>query len=147
MAKAGEKKKEIMELLKEIQARLDVYQSRKDDFEMFSLEEKAHKVRNRGEYEGILRSLKNELREYQAKQNEASDEVSRIKVAIKNFQIELQQVNSDLSVNQKQIYEHHEGMSLDQDFKMSVNLTQQQKNIKVQMREVRNRKEKLKNQL
>ncbi len=51
MKKNAIQKEEIKEKLSEIQNRLKVYESRKEEYEYHSYEELAHKARNKNDYE------------------------------------------------------------------------------------------------
>ena len=69
---------------------------------------------------------------------------------MKNIQNELEQVNSDISVNQKQMYEHFDSSTLDEegdDLNLSVNLSQDKKSLGMKLKELKDRKQRLAKEL
>ena len=132
MGKNEEQKKEIKEMMKEIGTRLELYQSRKEEFEVYNFEEKANKVKNKAEYEYLIRKYGNEIRELRGKENGTSNEITKLKIKIKDLQGKLENVTSEININQKQVYGHLDDTTLDTTFEedflnVSVTLSQDEK--------------------
>ena len=69
-------------------------------------------------------------------------------VTVKNIQTELDQVNSDISVNQKQLYQHFDFSTMEDDtLNTSANLSQEHKNLNAKLKDLKGKKDKLGKQL
>lgn len=61
-------------------------------------------MKNKAEYAQYITKFSKEIAELKDKEAHSFDEITKTKLKIKDIQTELEQINSSITVNQKQIY-------------------------------------------
>jgi hypothetical protein len=86
-----------------LEARLNSFEYRKEEFEYYNFEELATKVRSKQEYEEDLKRFSQQVIEFKEKEEYNSDIVMKLRTSLKKNKENLELVSTELAVNQKQL--------------------------------------------
>ena len=89
----------------EIEAKLKAYQLKKEEYELHNCQQLMQKLRSKQEYESQIELNTRKLEKARQEQHGLSEELGRLRNKAKDLRQELEQLQQDIAINQRQISE------------------------------------------
>lgn len=136
-------KEQILAMLEDIENKLKSYEARKEEYELHNYEELAQKLRSKQDCEQHLRINTEKLQDLKQQEGRLADDLARLRMRAKRAREELEQLQQEITVNQKQLYDC-QGNPEDEDIQQIPAASQQLQDINIRLKRVAEGKQRLK---